>query len=288
MRQPPSILIVLFCFTNTFGHNDGLCELHVSDRPIMLGEYSTTASLSGFEFDFSNVAFEDISIGLLLLSFLLFSIINIWYLISYRRRLAHYNQLKFVEVREKERKQIARTIHDEVVGDIVGLQQKLMQNQLLKTSEELNRLRDNLRTISHNLSSVSFKELPFKKQVVNLISDYSETHRVIQLYGLNKIDWSVTNDAIKRTLYLCLRESLQNAQKHSKASILKISFLEEKKTIILTVSDDGIGFVNHSEIRGIGLQNLKERLEEIQGRITIDSCPNRGTDLIFEIPHYEN
>ncbi|MAD97664.1 MAG: hypothetical protein CMB99_10100 [Flavobacteriaceae bacterium] len=288
MRKPPSILIVLFYFTNTFGHNSRLCELHIADHPLLNEDYSKVTSLTNLQFDFSSMHFEDGFLWLLLLSFFLFSLINIWYLAQYKRKLKRYHRLKFVEIREKERKQIARTLHDEVVGDLVGLQQKLTQNQSYKTTEELNKLRENLRSLSHNLSSVSFRDLSFAKQVLNLISDYTENHRAIELMGLTEIDWPTVNEAIKRTLYLCLRESLQNAQKHSEASIMTIRFQEQKNTLILMVSDNGVGFANNNEIRGIGLQNMKERLEEIHGKLTIDSCSNKGTNIIFEIPRYEN
>lgn len=130
---------------------------------------------------------------------------------------------------------------------------------------------------------MSFNEVSFKDQLINLISDNFSLDFRISAEGVNDISWEEVNGTIKRTLYLSIRESLQNTLKYAEASKFFIQFSSEKKEILLLLKDNGRGFDSGKKKKGIGLKNLKERVEEIQGTFQIDSS-TKGTQTTIRIP----
>ncbi len=216
-------------------------------------------------------------------SILLFGL-SIMFFVQRRRKLLYQAQLERVQVREHERQQIAKSLHDEVAGDLRLLHQKLEKSNLLEEAKKLNTVKDNVRNLSHQLSSVSFDKVSFKDQIINLVSDYFELDFRITVTGLQEYEWETINDAIKRLLYLSTRESIQNSKKYAEASKLTIDFTLEKKYVHLNITDNGIGFDTNVSKKGIGLQNLQERVEELNGTLQIDSEVGNGTKTNIQIP----
>ncbi|WP_442264898.1 tetratricopeptide repeat protein [Tenacibaculum sp. ZS6-P6] len=201
-----------------------------------------------------------------------------------RKKLLFQAQLQKIEAREKERRQIAKSLHDEVAGDLRLLHLKLAQTSLLAEAEKLELVKDNVRNLSHQLSSVSFEKVNFTDQIINLISDYFAPNFIIRAHNLKKINWEEIDNSIKRVLYLSIRESIQNCEKYAQASRMDISFKVHKKSVFLAIQDNGIGFDTTTSKKGIGLQNMQERVEELQGKLTISSEVHKGTSIEIQVP----
>jgi signal transduction histidine kinase len=199
-----------------------------------------------------------------------------------RKKLVYESHLEKANAREQERQQIAKSLHDEVAGDLRMLHQKLARSSLQNEAENLEKIKENVRNLSHQLSSVRFDEVSFKDQMINLATDYFSKDFKILVKGIDEINWKGINETIKRTLYLCIRESLQNTIKYANASQFKVLFSNPKKGIQVITQDNGEGF-KEKEAKGIGLKNLQERIEEINGQLTIEST-EKGTSLTIFIP----
>ena len=204
-----------------------------------------------------------------------------------KKRFQKSVQLKFIQVRENERKKIAKSLHDELAGDIHILHNKLKRNNLIEESQELQKVKENVRSLSHQLSSVSFNDISFKEQIKNLVSDYLDSGLNLVVQGLNDIYWKKLNSSLKRVLYLTLREGIYNVEKHASADNVLISFSILDKQVHMSISDDGNGFNPTNNLVGIGLTNIQDRVEEINGSFSINSKPNQGTDLYIQIPIYD-
>jgi signal transduction histidine kinase len=202
---------------------------------------------------------------------------------SRRKKMIFDAKLQQVAVREKERQQIAKSLHDEVAGDIRMLHLKLATNSHLEEANTLDIIKENVRNLSHQLSSESFDQVLFKDQIINLISDFFETNISIKVQEIDTVEWLKINNSIKRTLFLSIRESIQNAKKHAEATALVLRFSETKKAVFLTISDNGKGFDKTLAKGGIGLKNMQERIEEINGVFLIDSAPEKGTNIHIQI-----
>ena len=174
-----------------------------------------------------------------------------------RKKLAFETQLEKAEAREQERQQIAKSLHDEVAGDLRMLHQQLEKTNQVEVAKKLDVVKNNVRNLSHQLSSVRFNEVNFKDQIINLISDYFSLDCKIKVSGLNEFDWTNIESPIKRTLYLTLRESLQNANKYAKATQINIELNQTKNNVYLIIKDNGVGFDFSERANGIGLKNQK-------------------------------
>ncbi|WP_271405483.1 ATP-binding protein [Tenacibaculum soleae] len=214
---------------------------------------------------------------------LLFGLSILFYFFR-KRKLLYFAQLERVKAREHERQQIAKSLHDEVAGDLRLLHQKLEKSNLLEEAQKLDAVKENVRNLSHQLSSISFGKVSFKDQIINLVSDYFELDFRITVAGLQENEWHTINDAIKRLLYLSTRESIQNSKKYAQASKISIDFTVYKKYVHLTIADNGIGFDTAISKKGIGLQNLQERVEELNGTLNIESEIGNGTKTSIQIP----
>ena len=151
---------------------------------------------------------------------------------------------------------------------------------LVNLNESINELRE----VSHNLqpSVIGMKGLK------NAIADFIDN---IQLNKETKylLYWNVGSISFKRqqdelVVYRIASELLHNICKHAQAknASLQVTFADNILQII--ADDDGIGFENKILNNGIGLTNLKNRIEEMNGKFTIDSRVENGTTIIVEIP----
>ncbi len=223
---------------------------------------------------------------LVALSGLLFSGFSVLFYFQRKRKILYQAQLQKVEAREHERQQIAKSLHDEVAGDLRLLHQKLEKSNLLEEAVKLNSVKENVRNLSHQLSSISFDKVSFKDQIINLVSDYFELDFKIKVYGIQDYDWTSIDNSIKRLLYLSTRESIQNCKKYAKASTITIDFSVHKKYVHLNITDNGVGFNTEVSKKGIGLQNLQDRVEELNGTLTITSEVGKGTQTHIQIPFH--
>jgi signal transduction histidine kinase len=86
-------------------------------------------------------------------------------------------------------------------------------------------------------------------------------------------------------LYRVLQEALHNAIKHSGARKAEVSLLGLADRIELTVHDLGVGFDPvATQVQGLGLTSMKERLTAVRGQLVIRSAPQQGTTISVHVP----
>ena len=84
-------------------------------------------------------------------------------------------------------------------------------------------------------------------------------------------------------MYRIVQEALTNVVKHSAATRARIHVRAHSDAVVLEVSDDGSGAAAARD-GGIGLISMRERAEQISGRLSIDACPDRGTCIRAWLP----
>lgn len=210
----------------------------------------------------------------------------------------HQNQLLQKElekqkVLEQERERISHDMHDDLGAGIsaLKLQAEFLKqkaedddlqsdiDELLKTSEEMNiSMREMLWSLnSGNDTLGSFVDYAvlytgnFLKKTKIMV--YSEYENIIAETSLST--------EMRRNLFLCLKEAVNNVYKHSHASTLKLSFLQEGNTFSMKISDNGTG-ISQDQKEGNGLRNMKRRMSELSGECNIIS-DHSGTYVLFKI-----
>lgn len=210
----------------------------------------------------------------------------------------HQNQLLQKELEkqksiEKERERISHDMHDDLGAGISALKlqaeflkQKAQDDNLktdidemLKTSEEMNlSMREMLWSLNSGNDllgsfidyAIVYADNFLKKTKIKLSS---ESEGIIS-------ETPISTDA-RRNLFLCLKEALNNAYKHSQSDHLNLLFSQKDNEFFMKISDNGIG-ISHEKPEGNGLRNMKRRMQEQKGTCDILSSEN-GTEVIFKI-----
>jgi len=249
------------------------------------------------------------SMLLAVLSFLLFlTVLFLWMYNNYQKKLSfqkevnHKQELSALENNQKlsisnaliegeeiERKRIARELHDGLGSMLSGLKMHLnLSNRENKEigpniNEMLNDSIKELRNISQNLMPESLMKLGLEHALKDLCASHSTAETAIEFQYL--IKKSTFPQHFKIMIYRIIQELLNNALKYAKASEILISCSENKDVFFITVEDNGIGFnVEQAEKRdGMGLRNIKNRVAFLNGKLEIDSIPNKGTSTYIEL-----
>ncbi|MCE3077064.1 sensor histidine kinase [Chryseobacterium gwangjuense] len=209
----------------------------------------------------------------------------------------HQNQLLQKELEkqrsiEKERERISHDMHDDLGAGISALklqaeflkqraQDEDLQNdidELLKTSEEMNlSMREMLWSLnSGNDTLGSFIDYS-KIYAYNFLK---KTKIQLSTESENVVAETMISTEQRRNLFLCLKEALNNAYKHSQSNQLKLSFVQNDKEFMMKISDNGVG-INHEKPDGNGLRNMKRRMQEQNGHCEVTT--ENGTHLFFRI-----
>jgi signal transduction histidine kinase len=199
------------------------------------------------------------------------------------------------EGKREERDRIARELHDNILTELYANRMNLMFYKYktgMKGDKKFGQLTDNLmdverqiRSLSHELSNTYFDE---HKEFGDLIQDLIQKQQLERTHQLtidDSVNWSLIASAVKMHTYRILQEATMNIQKHAEASFvfIKFSLNESAKEIELIIKDDGKGF-NNQKKPGIGLKNIKSRVDEVHGKISIDSKLGTGTKISIFIP----
>jgi signal transduction histidine kinase len=88
--------------------------------------------------------------------------------------------------------------------------------------------------------------------------------------------------AVESTLYFVCSEALANVAKHARARHVTVELAEDRVGAYLRVDDDGIGGARLAA--GSGLRGLADRVEALDGRLTVVSPPGAGTTVVAELP----
>ncbi|MBN2149151.1 MAG: hypothetical protein JW726_17325 [Anaerolineales bacterium] len=201
-----------------------------------------------------------------------------------------------------ERRRIAREIHDGLAQDLASLRMRarlwydLVEQEPAKMREELDELRiilkqgiNEVRRSIFALRPVPLEELGFFTAVEQLLADFEEQQEF-------RVDLEVNGEQrampahLEEVLYRVIQEGLSNISRHAQASRVWVQLdLQNTGSIGLVILDDGIGFdcngkAHGARKSGLGLMQMRERVEAAGGTITIQSQPESGTALQVVLP----
>ena len=88
----------------------------------------------------------------------------------------------------------------------------------------------------------------------------------------------------QEAIFRLVQEAFANIAKHARAQTVWLTLRNEEQTLRIVVRDDGQGFASEQASAGMGLNNLRERSQELHGQAEISSRPGQGTSVIISIP----
>lgn len=213
------------------------------------------------------------------------------------RKLQRLTQ-RIVSLQEEERSRVSRELHDGISQLLVSIkfQFELASHQLraadpqaldtLQTgTERLAAAIGEVRRISHDLHPSLLDTLGLPAAIGQLVAEF-EQRSGLSIDYQNALGDSQLSDGMAVALFRILQEALSNIERHAQASKVLIGLDGTARSVRLTVRDDGIGLRARQLDKlsgGIGLRNIRERVEHFGGRFALDSEPGR-TQLRVTLP----
>ena len=199
-----------------------------------------------------------------------------------------------LEGQEKERNQIGRDLHDNISQLLAAIKMKLGfylkkpdhengSKLLAQCMEHTHEALVETRNLSHQMVMPRFAENSFKEALEQLIANYTDTKRSIEL-NTEKLNEDDVPALVKETLYRIVQEQLNNIEKYAKASEVTVQVCSSPDNVTMTITDNGVGFDMKKKRAGIGLTNILNRAESYNGSAIIFSEPAKGCKLSVEIP----
>lgn len=188
---------------------------------------------------------------------------------------------KVIEVYKTETR-LAKRIHDELANDVYLTMNKLQNGESYSQTTLLSDLENiyiQTRDISHENSPV-VTGAKFQEFLQQLFIDFSTDNCKVISKGVTEVGVENIAEEKQIVLYRVLQELLINMDKHSKATIVVISFTVEKNRIKIQYKDNGQGTTT-IKLKS-GLQNMETRIKSIGGSITFDSEKQQGFLVKFQ------
>ncbi len=157
--------------------------------------------------------------------------------------------------------------------------------EITKARLILKDVHDEIRNLSHELLPTLLAKFGLFYAIQDLCEKNSN--------AITKFEYSSNVDLTKRynedyetKIYFIITELFNNIVKHSQANKVKIALLEEKEELIITIEDNGVGFATNrfKKNEGFGLTQIRARISNMKGNITINSSPNSGTFVHIKLP----
>ncbi len=200
-----------------------------------------------------------------------------------------------VDAQESERQYLGMELHDNInqllTGTLLMLgaasYASMKKEDIVKivcdSKKHLSTAVEEIRNLSHRLAPAAFTT-SLQQECELLIDEMNRNggfESVCQFTGINEKELP---SEVKICLYRILQEQLSNICKHSKAKQVQISLLQNPDNVILTVTDDGVGFNPQTKSGGIGLGNIKKRTGYFSGSFTLTAAPGKGCSIKVVLP----
>jgi signal transduction histidine kinase len=203
---------------------------------------------------------------------------------------------RLITAHEDERRALARALHDDITQRLSGLimvAAKPSADGLSPSDMDTRRsIRDALEKLALDVHDLSYRLYPSVIDHLGLVAALKV--ECDSLAPSESMRVSVEADVLPQSLprdvvlgvYRVAQEALRNAGRHAEASIIRLSLTLRDGGLLLSVSDDGIGFYPNPQTRqpSLGHASMRERVDSLAGTLEIQSAPGRGTTIAAWVP----
>ncbi|MGD8731207.1 MAG: GAF domain-containing sensor histidine kinase, partial [Anaerolineales bacterium] len=210
---------------------------------------------------------------------------------------------RIAEIQEEARHKLARDLHDgptQSIGAIamrVNFARRLLQRDPQSASEELFKIEELARKTTKEIRQMLFTLrplvleseglLPALEQLAVKMDENHDQLVIIEAKAGIVDDMEVGKQGV---IFFIIEEAVNNARKHAQAEHIWVRMNRKSDVLHLEVEDDGLGFDvskvqdNYNQRGSLGMVNLHERAELVNGILRIDSKHGRGTRVAVSIP----
>jgi signal transduction histidine kinase len=210
---------------------------------------------------------------------------------------------RMAEIQEQARHKLARDLHDgptQSIGAIamrVNFARRLVQRDPNQAAEELFKIEELARRTTKEIRQMLFTLRPLVLESEGLVAALGQlSEKMAENHDqsvLVETEEDVADDlemGKQGVIFFIVEEAVNNARKHAEASQIWVRLKRKKELLFLEVEDNGKGFdvdkvqSNYEQRGSLGMVNLHERTELVNGIIKIDSAAGRGTRISVTVP----
>lgn len=204
-----------------------------------------------------------------------------------------------LEAQEKERRRVARELHDGVNQAIASIKFRIQtaeqqihrgdpkwQDTCSKSKEMLDSVLQQVRRLSRNLRPGELDDFGLVPAARSACQEFEARTGIEVKFNHSGLDDRLP-PPLELSLYRIIQEALTNIEKHAGATAVDISLSNDTSTVRLHISDNGHGF-DAAEVQsrrsGLGLLHMRERASLVGGTFLLTSAPGAGVRLVIETP----
>jgi len=203
---------------------------------------------------------------------------------------------RLVQAQELERQALSRELHDEVGQMMTALGMELGHLETLLNGNLdscRSRIEDAKRLNTDAMRAIRDLAMGLRPSMLDDIGIEAalqwqgrEFSRHTGVPATVKVDGSLDDlsDSQRTCIYRVVQEALTNCARHAMAKKVLVTLRTREHGIVVVVEDDGIGFNPSAARGGVGLLGMQERVQELDGKLTITSQPNHGARIKVELP----
>lgn len=189
---------------------------------------------------------------------------------------------------EKERSEIGRELHDNVnqlLGatrlyiDMARKDDANRELHLINSSKYALTAIEEIRKLSKILITPLINERGLVDSVKDLAKDIMLVHPIKIIFNTDSFNECGLSEKFKLNIFRIIQEQINNTLKHAEAENILIIFKENNGRLLVSVSDDGVGFDTAERKSGVGITNIKSRAELYNGIMQLTSLVGKGTQL---------
>jgi signal transduction histidine kinase/ligand-binding sensor domain-containing protein len=199
---------------------------------------------------------------------------------------------------EKLRNRVARDLHDDMgstlstINILSSMAKTKMSTDAVKTTEYLSKISDNSQRMMEAMDDIVWSIKPSNDSMQRVTARMREfATNVLEAKDI-ELHFSVgeevyevkLNMEARRDFFLVFKEAVNNAAKYSKADKVTVCVELNKRTLVLTVQDNGRGFDVAKADNGNGLGNMQKRADAMNGKVRIVSQEGNGTKVMVLVP----
>jgi signal transduction histidine kinase len=210
---------------------------------------------------------------------------------------------RITEIQDEARKKLARDLHDgptQSIGAIamrVNFARRLVMRDPNAAADELFKIEELARRTTKEIRQMLFTLRPLVLESEGLVAALNQlSEKMLENHNQNVIiqaapeaveDLEVGKQGV---IFFIIEEAVNNARKHANASHIWVRLARKGDLLYLEVEDDGAGFdlsaveANYRQRSSLGMVNLRERAELVNGVLRIDTAIGRGTRIAVTVP----
>jgi two-component system sensor histidine kinase UhpB len=198
-----------------------------------------------------------------------------------------------IQAQEKERNWIGGELHDNInqilasvkmfmgmAGDYPDKREELMKRAVTNVNHAI----DEIRKLSKSLVAPSIGDIGLIGALQELVNEVNLEKKLNIELAAEVGDEKNVDKNMELVLYRIAQEQLNNIGKYAKASHVVITLRADEMEVFFSIDDDGVGFDVTRKSKGIGLKNIRSRVDFYAGKMMIVSAPGKGCSLTITIP----